>query len=92
MQNAREISDALGGIPALAKVCGVQYRLAYGYIERNSIPAAYDIMIVAALERAGSEIGLFEIASWRASALTFDDPGVTTAKPDGEIVEREDAA
>lgn len=72
VQNARVIADALGGIPQLARVCGVQYRLAYGYVERDSIPAHFDVQVVAALKEAGSDIDLLDIAIWRATSRKND--------------------
>ena len=63
--SAREIADALGGITALGEVCGVQYRLAYGYVDRDYIPARHDPNLVAALVAAGWDIDLPSIARWR---------------------------
>lgn len=81
IKHAREIADALGGIPQLGKACGVQYRLAYGYVDRDSIPAVHDLKLVAALKAAGSDIDLLSIARWRAG-LTKDDTSCHAARED----------
>lgn len=64
--HARDISDALGGIPALAKATNTQYRLAYGWVQRDSIPAEKDLAISEALAACGSSFRLQDIAEWRA--------------------------
>ncbi len=69
IRHAHEIVDALGRSGArahiLGEVCGVQYRLAYGYLDRDYIPARHDPKLIAALEAAGSDIDLHSIAKWR---------------------------
>ena len=65
----------------MGKVCGVQYRLAYGYVDRNSIPAHHDLKLVAALKSAGSDIDLLSIARWRAG-LTRNDSACQVGRQD----------
>lgn len=72
IDHAHEIVADLGGYPQLAKACGVPYRRGYGWVEQNSIPAKYDLRLVAALKAAGSNIDLLTLARWRARLADKD--------------------
>lgn len=73
MLTVKQIAEELGGIPNLAKICGVQYRLAYGYVSRNSLPAEKDVRVVEALTSAGSSITLMAIAKMRHARSQHDN-------------------